>query len=162
MSYECKRYGGYMDRDKVLSKLAELSTRQDVDLWVLAGTAAVPGQLDRRIRQIGNAQALETLVLDWNASTGLPLLAVACAMVPDETLDFIDGCDLDAASRHSVGVGMMRLRQDLRFAAHADRIRDFLTSAQLGLENLRLRNIAWMRSTLRASSSLTPSPRSSA
>lgn len=148
MSYECKRYGGYMDRDKVLSKLAELSTRQDVDLWVLAGTAAVPGQLDRRIRQIGNAQALETLVLDWNASTGLPLLAVACAMVPDETLDFIDGCDLDAASRHSVGVGMMRLRQDLRFAAHADRIRDFLTSAQLGLENLRLRNIAWMRSTL--------------
>ena len=148
VSYECKRYGDYLDRHKVLSKLAELSTRQDVDLWVLAGTAPVSAQLGREIGDIGSAQALETLVLDWNSGTGLPLLAVACAMVPDDVLEFLNGCGMDAVSKQSAADGMLQLSQHPRFATHADAITRSLKSAQLGLENLRQRNIGWMRSTL--------------
>lgn len=148
LSYECKRCDDRIDRDGVLAKLADLSTRQDVDLWILAGTAPIPAQLDRRINEIGQAQALETLVLDWAHATGLPLLGVACAMAPAAVLEFMEGCGLDKENRQAIVEGMTELGRDPRFITQAESIRSRLNTAQLGLESIRVRNIAWMRAKL--------------
>ena len=45
--FEGKRYGGQIPRNEVLSKIAELSIRDDgdVDLWVLGATSQVRSQL---------------------------------------------------------------------------------------------------------------------
>ncbi|GEM_PF-2039712 len=148
LSYECKRYDENIGRESVLSKLAELSTRQDVDIWVLAGTAPVHSQLARKISDIGRAQSLETLVLDWTETAGLPPLAVACAMAPFAVLEFMKERGLSTQDLLCVRNELAHIAQDPRYVGHSDAIRSGLDIARLGVEGMRQRNIAWMRSRL--------------
>ncbi|WP_152984000.1 MULTISPECIES: hypothetical protein [Stenotrophomonas] len=148
LSYECKRHDAHVDSQSVLSKLAELSTRQDVDLWVLAGTAPVHSQLARKITAIGQAQSLETLVLDWTETTSLPPLAVACAMVASDVLEFMSSGGLSEQDLQCIRDELGRVPLDERFLSHSDAIRAQLDTARLGLEGIRQRNIAWMQSRL--------------
>lgn len=149
VAYECKRYDGALSRESVLSKLAELSKRQDVDVWVLAATTVVSAQLAGDVIDIADAQALEAVILDWDATTGLPLLGVACALVQDEVLSrFVDECELGAQERLQLAEGIACLRTDARFDDYARKVRQLLDSAQLSIEKMRARNIVWLRAAL--------------
>ena len=149
VAYECKRYDGALSRESVLSKLAELSKRQDVDVWVLAATTAVSAQLAGDVVDIADTQALEVVILDWDATTGLPLLGVACALVKDEVLSrFLGECGLDAQERLTLAEGISCLRNDARFDQYAQKVRQLLDSAQLSIEKMRARNVVWLKAAL--------------
>ena len=149
VAYECKRYDAGLSRESVFSKLAELSKRQDVDVWILAATTSVSAQLAGDVVEIADAQALEAVILDWNATTGLPLLGVACAMAQDEILErFLEECGLSTQKRLAWAEGISHLREDSRFDEHVRTVRRLLDSAQLSIESLRSRNVAWLRAAL--------------
>jgi hypothetical protein len=148
ISFECKRYGKRLSRDSVLSKIADLSIRQDVDVWVLAGTTIVPSQLVSTIRQVAEAQGWEPIILDWLGSNELPPLGIACALVSDQTLEsFLERSGLTQARRQAILNGIACLRDDPRFDAHAHRLTGELKAALLGIESMRRRNIDWLTST---------------
>ena len=87
--------------------------------------------------------------LDWNATTGLPLLGVACAMAQDEILErFLEECGLSTQKRLAWAEGISHLREDSRFDEHVRTVRRLLDSAQLSIESLRSRNVAWLRAAL--------------
>jgi len=149
VAYECKRYDGALSRESVLSKLAELSKRQDVDVWVLAATTAVSAQLAVDVVDIADAQALEVVILDWDAIAGLPLLGVACAMVQDEVLSqFLSACELGDREKLQMAEGIACLRNDTRFDEYVQQIARLMDSAQLSIEKMRARNISWLKAAL--------------
>ncbi len=89
--FEGKLYKGAVPRDKVLSKLAELSIGDTgIDIWVLRATSRIGSQLADVIRSLGAKSGIVVLILDWS-ETDLPPLAVALAMGGTRVRNFLNG-----------------------------------------------------------------------
>ena len=147
VSFECKRYGDDIPREKVLTKLAELLLRQDIDLWVLCATSEVSSQLASDVRDVATQQGLETLILDWVSDTQLPSLAVAIAAAPEKSVsDFLISSGCADAERNLILSALGAVRIDSGYSAHAGRIQAALNLPLLSQESARRSNNLWLKS----------------
>jgi hypothetical protein len=143
--FEGKRYAGRIPRTEVLSKIAELSLRDDsdTDLWILGATAPVGTQLADDIRRLGEKSGIATLILDWTDHQ-IPSLAAALAMAETVAGGFIQSrlANRDLASKAVVALKV--IRNDDGFADHAMRIKSLLLEPTTGVGIARQANIDWL------------------
>ena len=71
--FECKRYDDSPSRESILAKITDLSINDhEVDIWVLASTAAIKTQIIDDVRKAADKNGLFVFVLDWS-DLSLPL-----------------------------------------------------------------------------------------
>ncbi len=136
--FEGKRYDGSIPRAEILSKIAELSIRDDgqTDLWVLGASTAVSSQLANDVRKLGDENGIGTLILDWSGAD-IPPLAVALAMSETKVAAFLN--------THLSDRGLAtKARKSRAFAQHAARIRSELQEPTMGFGVARPANIEWL------------------
>ena len=138
--FEAKRYDDAIPREKILSKLAELSS--DVDLWVLGTTSRVPSQLVDNIRDRGHKDGISTLIVDWT-DIGLPPLAVALAMTEAAAVAFLKSRvgDQDLAAAKGA---LKAILDSEGFTEHAARLQSALAEPSLGVGIARRTNREWL------------------
>lgn len=127
--FECKRYKGQVPRERIMSKLGELSIRgSDLDLWVLCATSPIDSQLADDVHQFGARHEISTLILDWSES-GLPPLAVALAMASEKVQDFLR----NHKSLTKAEDAFAAMKNDPAFDDHAKKIRAVLSEPTRGM-----------------------------
>lgn len=143
ISFECKRYKDQVPREKIMSKLGELSIRgSDIDLWVLCATSQIDSQLADDVHQFGSGHEISTLILDWSGS-GLPPLAVALAMASEKVQDFFR----NHKSLTKTEDALAAIKKDPAFKDHAKKIRAVLREPTLGMATARQANAEWLTKT---------------
>ena len=145
--FECKRYKNRVPREKIMSKIGELSIRgSDIDLWVLCATSEIKSQLAGNVRRFGAIYATSTLILDWS-KIGLPPLAVALAMASAKVQDFLRNHTKAPESLTKVEDTLAAVENDPSFNGHAERIRAILRDPTLGMATARQTNANWLTDT---------------
>lgn len=88
--FEAKRYSGDIHRNDVLTKILDLSRKNNSPdrMWILGATTEISAQLAKDIEEDGDKHAISTLILDWTAAP-LPLLAIAVVAAGSAAIDFI-------------------------------------------------------------------------
>lgn len=149
IAFECKRYEESVSRESVMSKLAELSARTDVDIWVLAATAPILAQLAADVESVASAQGLECVVLDWQSTASLPVLAVVVSLIPLATFrTFLSNSAINPALIDDAIDAIEVIRRDERFANHESLIKDVLTSSRAGFITLQKNNREYLKKAL--------------
>lgn len=133
IAFECKRYGGKIRRESVLSKLAELHFDPDTDVWILCATARVREQLAHDVRGICQGQGVSTCVLDWSGK--LPPLAVALSLAHGVLSDWLPDEAIAA---------LEELRHEDHFKDHAARLREALSEPTVGVAAAAKANQSWL------------------
>ena len=144
--FEAKRYDGPISREKVLSKIAELSISNDSDmeLWVLGATTSITSQLADDVHKLGQQNGISTLILDWSGQ-GIPPLAVALAMSETEAAAFLNQ-HVEKGLAAKAATALKAIRKSDAFEGHAARIRLKLKEPTLGFGMARRANIEWLTS----------------
>ena len=138
--FECKRYKGQVPRERIVSKLGELSIRgSEIDLWVLCATSQIDSQLADDVHQFGERYEISTLILDWSGS-GLPPLAVALAMASEKVQDFLR----NHKSLTKAEDALAAMKKDQAFEGHAKKICAVLREPTLGMATARQANAEWL------------------
>lgn len=147
ISFECKRYKDQVPREKIMSKLGELSIRgSDIDLWVLCATSQIDSQLADDVHQFGTGHEISTLILDWSGS-GLPPLAVALAMASEKVQDFLCNHITSPESLTKAEDALAAIKKEPAFEDHTKKIRAVLCEPTLGMATARQANAKWLTKT---------------
>ena len=143
ISFECKRYKDQVPREKIMSKLGELSIGgSDIDLWVLCATSQINSQLAEDVHQFGTGHEISTLILDWSGS-GLPPLAVTLAMASEKVQGFLR----NHKSLTKAEDALAAIKKDPAFKDHAKKIRAVLREPILEMATARQANAKWLTDT---------------
>ena len=144
---EGKRYERDIPRSEVLSKIAELSmsTKGEIDLWVLGATCPVTSQLADDVRQLGAHNGITTLILDWSG-VDLPSLGVALSMADTTAANFLDNHLEERKIAAPARKALKAIRDDIAFSAHSTRIRSELSEPAMGIAIARRANTKWLTS----------------
>jgi|LQYC01.1.fsa_nt_gi hypothetical protein len=140
--FEGKRYSGAVDRDKVISKIAEVSLT-DTEIWVLGATSQIKSQLADTIQEIGLNNGVFVLILDWSA-TDLPPFAVALAMGGTRVQEFLKHNIRNKKTLRTALEALEAVRASQDFTPHADRIRAQCSEPTVGWALAQKANIDWM------------------
>ena len=144
--FEGKRYKGNVPRNEVISKISDLSLRDNgTDIWFLAATSSINTQLADDARKLGYKDGIAVVILDWDESE-LPALAVALAMGGKRVQQFLRNhlsgkADLDGALD-----ALEEIRNHQDFTMHADRIKEQCSEASMGLALAITGNTKWLSS----------------
>lgn len=142
--FEGKRYDYTVPRDKVLSKIAELSIKNtEIEIWVLGATSQIRSQLADDARGIGIQNAIVILILDWS-ETDLPPFAVALAMGGTRVQEFLKSNIRDGNTLRKALEALEALRDSQDFALHADRIRAQCNEPAVGWALAQRANTDWL------------------
>jgi len=137
--FECKCYKDTIPRDKILSKIADLSIRStNVDVWLLCATSGVLAQTARDVQELGRQVGIATFILDWTGT--LPPLAVALAMSPN-TLRHLSAAGASGSAENVLAA----IREADGFEALAEQLRRSLREPLVGTEVARQANADWLK-----------------
>ena len=146
IAFESKRYDGQVESGAVMSKMGELSARDnDIDLWVLCATSKIDSQLARRVRDSGENLAISTLILDWSEDDLSPL-AAALTMASEKVRNFLRN-HITPESLAKAEDALASVEKDSVFESHAERIRASLREPTLGMATVRKANTKWLTET---------------
>ena len=90
IKFEAKLYKGKVEKDQILSKLAEIAVnpQSPTDLWILGSTGPMAAQDVELATGFGREIGVGVLVLDWSSIT-LPILAGLLALAPKIAAEFL-------------------------------------------------------------------------
>lgn len=149
ISFECKLYTSGLPQSAVKTKIAELTQRKDIDLWVLCTTVMVKARLARELQAQGAQFGLEVQIVDWDGVAGAPRLAVLMALVEADRLDaFLAGAGVAPADNAAVRLELDAFRATSEFADETVAMAARLDVAHLGFEAARAANHRWLRNVL--------------
>ena len=119
VAFEGKRYSNKIDDNDILSKIMQLNTQTDI--WVLGATVEISTQTIEVLRRGASKFGVEVLILDWNLSSPIPPLALACAAAPDEVILFLETHSKDKSLIINLRQALARISKaegnELRFEA---------------------------------------------
>lgn len=142
--FEAKLYERDVPRDKVLSKIAELSIRDtETDIWVLCATSRIISQLADDTRELGIRNGIDVLILDWS-ETDLPPFAVALAMGGRRVQEFLESNINDGETLGKALASLEAVKNSQDFAPHADRIRAHCSEPTVGWALAQRANTDWL------------------
>ena len=141
--FECKRYDGDIDRNKILSKIMDLSRYDSrADIWVLCATSPIRTQIQDDLRYHSEKRGLPILILDWE--DGLtPPLAVLLAMGGHQSDEFFE-VHLSKDIFNNVMSALESIRQEADFELKADWIKTSITDPSLALAMAKRSNEQWL------------------
>ncbi|GJM16108.1 MAG: hypothetical protein DHS20C13_14350 [Thermodesulfobacteriota bacterium] len=147
VSFEAKHYSGSIPKDRVLTKIAELSIEfnRNVDLWILGTTTSVSTQLADTIRDTSARLGVTTFILDWS-EVRLPPLGVALAETKDETTQFLELNIQDASIVKSAQKALEAISRDDAFKNHIKLLRTQIHQPTIGAGLLQKANHDWLQS----------------
>jgi hypothetical protein len=149
VSFECKRYTKSPGKAELLSKVAELNSRDDVDLWVVCATAPVLSQHRQALVAASAGSGLEVAVIDWEAAEPLPDLAVAMAAVqPIRLRQSLQAMGLGAGVVSAILDGCEAIRARSGFAEAEARVRSRLDLPAISFASAKAANARWVRRVL--------------
>ncbi|MGA7437280.1 MAG: hypothetical protein WBW32_04025 [Luteibacter sp.] len=149
ISFECKLYTTILSPNDVKAKVASLTPRNDVDLWVLVTTVHMKAQLARALRDQGAVAGLEVQVIDWSEVLGAPRLAVLIAQMDPDTLDrFFRDCGVPDRVAEQVRQELGAFRVSALFQPATETLAQQLDVPNLGFEAARASNDRWLRDIL--------------
>ena len=145
--FEAKRYDGPISREKVLSKIPELSISNhgNIELWVLFATIPIPSQFAGTVRKSCQQIGISTLILDWSVPV-IPPLAVTLAMSETQAAAFLKDHVGERELAAKAATALKAIRKSDTFETHAERIRLELKEATLGTGIARRANGEWLTS----------------
>lgn len=143
--FEGKRYGGRIPRSEVLSKIAELSVRDegDIDLWILGASAPIGAQLADDVRAVGADRGIATLILDWQQND-IPALAAVLAMGGKATERFFERHIKDVSARKDALAALKAIGKNKSYAMHESRLRALILNPMTGPGIAKLANERWL------------------
>ena len=143
--FEAKRYDGQIPREKVLSKVAELSISDssNIDLWVLGATSSITSQLADDVYKLGGQKGIAILILDWS-SVDLSPLGVALAMAETKSAEFLDNHLDDKKLAALARIALKAIRDNKAFSEHSARIHAKLNEPATGIGIARRANTKWL------------------
>ena len=145
--FEGKRYVGQVRSDAVMSKLGELSARDnDIDLWVLCATSQINSQLADRVHKSGENLRISILILDWSEDDLSPL-AVVLTMASAKVQNFLHNHIRAPELVEKAAAAFVAIENDSNFEGHAKRIRAILREPTLGMDTARQANTKWLTET---------------
>lgn len=150
IAMEGKRYDSPLRLEDLAGKavLGGQSLQGDLDLWVLGTTAEVGDETSRRLTAILDNFGISFLLLDW-AERPLPPLAVLLASTPVKTLRWFQQHkpDLDP---NTIQSSLELISRDSAFFLQQERLRTYLSVAELGMDSLRSISSEWLRKRFRS------------
>ena len=142
--FEGKRYDGKVPRTEVLSKIAELSIRDnESEVWVLGSTTQISSQLSEDARALGVKNGIVILILDWS-DIDLPPFAVALVMGEDRVIDFLENNIVDDKMFRDALIALDEIKNSIDFNTHAVRIRRQCNESSVGLALALRANADWL------------------
>ena len=146
IAFECKCYVGPVKPDAVMSKMGDLSARDDVDLWVLCATSPINSQLVDRVRKSGENLGISILIFDWSEDDLSPL-AVALTMAHGKVEKFLSSRINKPASVEKCIAAFAAIENDSAFESREEGIRTQLQESILGMSTARKANTKWLTET---------------
>lgn len=145
--FEAKLYRKSVPRDKVISKIADLSIRgTETDIWVLGATCKIRSQLADDTRELGSRYGIDVLILDWSETDiGLPPLAVALAMADRRVQEFLKRNINDDKTFQKALLALEAVKMSQDFALHADQIRAQCNEPTMGWALAQRANTDWLK-----------------
>ncbi|UEG63301.1 hypothetical protein [Stutzerimonas chloritidismutans] len=148
VSFEAKRYSGAIHRNEVLTKIVDLARKSGAPdrLWILGATVEIGAQLATAVEEVGDQNAISTLILDWTAEP-LPLLAVATAAAGDSAIDFLVTHCVPQPDRHELAKSIKEISEHPEFGCLLQRLRSDLNVSTLATARSTEANKEWRRSS---------------
>ncbi len=151
--FEAKRYSGDIHRNEVITKIADLSRKNNSAdrLWILGATTEISAQLAEAIKEDGDKSAISTLILDWTEAP-LPLLAVALVAAGEESINFIVKHYNETTGKKKVGEHELKSAFS-SISGHSDfeklleRLKQNLNVPNLSFQRAVQRNEEWHKET---------------
>lgn len=142
--FEGKRYDGTVPRNEVISKIAELTIKNNgVDIWVLGASSQINSQLADDVRELGTRIGVAVVILDWS-EIDLPPFAVALAMGGIHVEEFLEFNINDRKMGQQAIAALEAIRNSQGFATDAERIRAQCNEPAIGLALARRANTDWL------------------
>ena len=143
--FEAKRYDGKLNKNEVVTKVAELGVYKDAAdlLWVLGATTPIASQDATLLNERASLDGISILILDWHSET-LPSLVLALVMAKERTLPFLRKVlDLDEGFKElEDACDWVIAHED--FAILSDKLRLQFSAVNLATENAKLANSEWL------------------
>lgn len=148
VSFEAKRYSGTIPRNEVLTKIVDLARKSgSADrLWILGATVEVGAQLVAAVEEVGDQNAISTLILDWTAEP-LPLLAVATAAAGESAIDFLVTHCVPQPDSHELAKSIKEISEHPEFGCLLQKLRSNLNVSTLATARSIEANKEWKRSS---------------
>lgn len=148
VSFEAKRYSGAIHRNEVLTKIVDLARKSGAPdrLWILGATVEIGAQLATAVEEVGDQNAISTLILDWTAEP-LPLLAVATAAAGDSAIDFLVTHCVPQPDRHELVKSTKEISEHPEFGCLLQKLRSDLNVSTLATARSTEANKEWRRSS---------------
>ncbi|WP_155888120.1 hypothetical protein, partial [Cupriavidus sp. WS] len=144
VSFEAKRYSGNIQRNEILAKIADLARKRGAPdrLWVLGATTEINAQLATAVREVGEQNAISTLILDWTVDL-LPLLAVAVVAAGNPAIAFLVAhCD-PKPDREKLNKTFRYIREHPNFDGLLKKLQSNLNVSSLAVARSIVINMAW-------------------
>jgi hypothetical protein len=128
ISFEAKLYTRKIDRESLITKVADLGRNlKDPDpVWILGATVPISSTDRDDLHADAEAHGISAIFLDWSATT-LPELAVLLAGAPNETAEFLAAQLPNRSSLNGVADDLAEISQHEDFSARLERIRKDLS-----------------------------------
>ncbi|MDR8016535.1 hypothetical protein [Ectopseudomonas guguanensis] len=148
VSFEAKRYSGTIPRNEVLTKIVDLARKSGAAdrLWILGATVEVGAQLVTAVEEVGDQNAISTLILDWTAEP-IPLLAVATAAAGESAIDFLVMHCVPQPDRHGLAKSIKEISEHPEFGCLLQKLRSDLNVSTLATARSTEANKEWRRSS---------------
>jgi len=143
IAFEGKLYNDKVEKDQVLSKIAEISVNEEgqTELWILASTGPISTQHITTAQKVGRKLGLTVKVLAW-PDTGLSEFATLIAMTPAVSAKFLS--DHTGTPNAEVLAQLHAVRADPQFSARSAELLTDLQQPSLAPAYALKDNTAWL------------------
>lgn len=147
IAFEAKLYSGAINKNEVLSKIAEIFASHPIpDLWVLGATIEIKTQIAETLERAAQKMGLNLMLLDWSPSSPIPELAVLCALAKDATVAFLHDKLKDKNQAKLAETALTRVRDNPTFEHCSQQVLAILRNPALAPSVAQEANSQWLRS----------------
>ena len=141
--FECKRYKKEPQPSEVVIKIDDLCRHKDEAdlLWVLACTAPISAQLDKRLREKAAQDGIEVLILDWTDDP--PLLAVVLAEAGTPVISKIVALSAEGVTKNELEEIFVAIREQEGFEVQTDKLMRHLSAPEMATIRATEKNRQW-------------------
>ena len=142
--FEAKRYDDTIPREKVITKIADLSKNDNqTEIWVLGATSQLTSQLADDIRYHGRKNGIAITILDWS-QMDMPPLATALAMGGKRIEVFLKTNLSNNNTFQDAATALSLIRNHPDYQFYSNKIREQCNQISMGLALAKRGNTKWL------------------